>query len=195
MYTSTCDTSECNSLQQPWAGHRLSGVLRRHGEHYSCDAFSIIQSNSLRLVGQFAAEKSTFQLYEPDSLFRVCVSRQTMFWVFDVSLVCIPFWYWPTYVNWSFKCINAWHMLRLAIIYLLRAKPNDFACHIALKCASFSKMNIGTSCRSPCTPYGYEDYASVKLANMLMERQGWCHFASINEGMLAIVSINFDCGF
>lgn len=99
------------------------------------------------------------------------------------------------YVNRSFKCINAWHMLRLAILYLLRAKPNDFACHIALKCASFSKMNIRTSCRSPCTPYGYEDYASVKLANMLMERRGWCHFASVSEGMLAIVSINFDWGF
>ena len=100
-YTSTCDTSECNSFQQPWAGHRLCGVLRRHGEHYSCDAFSIIQSSSLRFIGQFSAEKSTIQLYEPDSLFRVCVSRQTMFWVFDVSLVCIPFWYWPTLYMWT----------------------------------------------------------------------------------------------
>ncbi|CAK8985373.1 unnamed protein product [Durusdinium trenchii] len=58
----------------------------------------------------------------------------------------------------------------LAVLFLLRAKPGDFASHFGIKCASFSKMNIGTSRRSACGPVGHSEHRSVQIANNLLER-------------------------
>ncbi|CAL1171487.1 unnamed protein product [Cladocopium goreaui] len=58
----------------------------------------------------------------------------------------------------------------LATLAVLRGKLDDFGVHFGLKCASFSKMNTGTSARSACTAIGVEEYQSVNTGNMLMER-------------------------
>ena len=44
--------------------------------------------------------------------------------------------------------------LRLAIWVLLNTSPAGFFCLLAVVCTSFSAMNIATSKRSPCTPFG-----------------------------------------
>lgn len=61
--------------------------------------------------------------------------------------------------------------LRLAVISLLRARARDFSAHFALKCASFCKMNVGTSKRSPCSSTGFTDYKSVSDSNRMAERR------------------------
>lgn len=65
--------------------------------------------------------------------------------------------------------------LRLAILYLLRGKIDDFGVHFGLKCSSFCKMNVGTSVRSPVTAYGFDEFVSVAMGNQLLERirLGW----------------------
>lgn len=68
---------------------------------------------------------------------------------------------------------------RLAIITMLRGLPDSFGCHFGLKCSSFCKMNIGTSCRSACTPIGFEDYLSVKIGNMLLERIVFLNYGAL----------------
>ena len=55
---------------------------------------------------------------------------------------------------------------------ILRGFEDNFACHFGIKCASFSKMNVGTSMRSPHASIGFVDYPSVSTANMLLERTG-----------------------
>ena len=62
--------------------------------------------------------------------------------------------------------------LRLAIISLLKATLNNFACHFGIKCSSFCKVNIGTSMRSACTSLGFTVYNSVRSSNKLLERMG-----------------------
>lgn len=59
---------------------------------------------------------------------------------------------------------------RLGLLCILRCKANDFGVHYGLKCSSLSKMNRGTSRRSPCASYGYTEYPSVILGNTLIER-------------------------
>lgn len=61
---------------------------------------------------------------------------------------------------------------RLAILCLLGAVRGNFACHFGVKCSSFSKMNTGTSMRSPCASIGYFFYRSVHVGNQLVERIG-----------------------
>ena len=60
--------------------------------------------------------------------------------------------------------------LRLGLLCILRCHQGDFATHFGLKCSSLSKMNRGTSFRSPCASLGYYGYPSVSMANMLIER-------------------------
>ncbi len=62
--------------------------------------------------------------------------------------------------------------LRLAILSLLKATMNNFACHFGIKCSSFCKVNIGTSMRSACTALGFTCYTSVCTSNKLLERMG-----------------------
>ena len=61
---------------------------------------------------------------------------------------------------------------RLACLAMLRCIQDNFASHFGIKCASFSKMNVGTSRRSACSAIGYIAYESVRLANTLLERTG-----------------------
>lgn len=67
---------------------------------------------------------------------------------------------------------NTVHKLRLAILWVLRGLPDDFGIHLGLKCASFSKMNVGTSSRAPCASLGFESFCSVLMGNQLLERMG-----------------------
>ena len=49
---------------------------------------------------------------------------------------------------------------------------DNFGAHFGMKCSSFCKVNVGTSARSPCSALGFEEYPSVQLGNMLLERRG-----------------------
>ena len=60
--------------------------------------------------------------------------------------------------------------LSLAIHSILCGAPNDFLAWFGIKCSSFSKMNIGTSMRSPFASIGCYDHPSVKMANGMLER-------------------------
>ena len=74
--------------------------------------------------------------------------------------------------------------LRLAALCLLRARLGNFAAHFAIKCSSFSIMNVGTSRRSPCASIGYDEYRSVFSSNRLLERWGGIdrtHFQKNNK--------------
>lgn len=55
---------------------------------------------------------------------------------------------------------------------MLRGLPDDFGIHLGLKCASFSKMNVGTSSRAACASLGFESFCSVLMGNQLLERMG-----------------------
>ncbi|CAL1161775.1 unnamed protein product [Cladocopium goreaui] len=70
----------------------------------------------------------------------------------------------------NFMNINSPSGFALAVISLLRARARDFSAHFALKCASFCKMNVGTSKRSPCSSTGFTDYKSVSDSNRMAER-------------------------
>lgn len=59
---------------------------------------------------------------------------------------------------------------RLAVLALLRCKEGDFACHFGIKCSSFCRINVGTSCRTACGALGYVKFQSVKNGNGLLER-------------------------
>lgn len=72
-------------------------------------------------------------------------------------------------VNWRGQ-ISPMADLRLATLFMLRGIPDDFGSHFGLKCSSFTKMNVGTSCRSAATPIGFEGYKSVVVGNTLLER-------------------------
>jgi len=60
--------------------------------------------------------------------------------------------------------------LRLALLSCLRAVAGNFGAHFGIKCASFSKMNVGTSLRSAAGTIGAYFYKSVREANALLER-------------------------
>ena len=74
--------------------------------------------------------------------------------------------------NWHDPRLGPWP--RLAILLLLACKGQNFATHFGIKCSSFCKVNVGTSCRTASTPMGFVEYDSVKLANTLLERTGTC---------------------
>lgn len=59
---------------------------------------------------------------------------------------------------------------RLCIWTLLNCDPTGFGAMLAVVCTSFSSINVGTSKRSPSTPYGDEGLAYIRLGNMLMAR-------------------------
>ena len=61
---------------------------------------------------------------------------------------------------------------RLAVsTVLLGDHINGFVSHFGLKCSSFSPVNVGTSGRTPCTPYGNFHYTSVLEGNCLASRK------------------------
>lgn len=60
--------------------------------------------------------------------------------------------------------------LRLAIVVLLKTTWQNFGVHFGLKCSSMCKVNVGTSGRSACSSEGHDNYPSVLLSNMLLER-------------------------
>ena len=63
------------------------------------------------------------------------------------------------------------HRLRTAIATALRGDSiNGWLCHFGLKCSSFTCVNVGTSGRSACTPWGILEYQSVQNGNMLASR-------------------------
>ena len=59
--------------------------------------------------------------------------------------------------------------LRLCLHALLRS-AEKFLATCAIKCASWSAVNRGTSFRTPCTSMGYEQYPSVANSNMMASR-------------------------
>ena len=60
--------------------------------------------------------------------------------------------------------------LSLAILYILKLKPYDAMAHFGMCCNSFSSVNRGTSRRFACAATGFLEFASVQVANLLLER-------------------------
>ena len=65
--------------------------------------------------------------------------------------------------------ISAWLHIRLAIVFILKGKPG-FLAWFAIKCSSFVAVNAGTSGRTACSPVGFLEHVSVRIANTLLER-------------------------
>ena len=68
---------------------------------------------------------------------------------------------------WSLK---KHHHLRVAVACILKCRMNSFLAFFAIKCASWTSINAGTSNRSPCASIGFDEYASVSCSNAMLER-------------------------
>ena len=55
-------------------------------------------------------------------------------------------------------------------MWCLLNAAEEFTSWLAVVCTSFSSMNVGTSKRSPVTPWGDQDRPHVVLGNLLMSR-------------------------
>ena len=146
-----------------------------------------IPEPSLRCDGQQPTVLSLVQFYGPYPSIWIWVSGYKArmgflynFWLCDS--LRILFNLGPTghnihsFILWSLHipfrhliCHNPVHP-RLAVLALLQCIEGDFSCHFGIKCSSFCKMNVGTSCRSACSSIGHLAYASVQLGNVLLER-------------------------
>lgn len=62
--------------------------------------------------------------------------------------------------------------LRLAVWVILNGDPRGFFCLIAVVCSSFSAINIATSRRSPCTPFGDISKQYVRESQLLVGTLG-----------------------
>lgn len=60
--------------------------------------------------------------------------------------------------------------LRLALVFLLKAKVGDCISWLAIKCSSFTAVNRGTSKRSASNSVGDTSAPSVLLSNGMLER-------------------------
>ena len=59
---------------------------------------------------------------------------------------------------------------RLCVAALLKCRLGKFLATFALRCASWTPINRGTSCRAPCGSLGFMEYFSVSDSNMLGSR-------------------------
>ena len=64
--------------------------------------------------------------------------------------------------------------LSLCLAALLQSNHHHFLATYALRCASFTPVNRGTSGRSACSSLGYEEHQSVVVSNMLAVRNLQC---------------------
>ncbi|CAK8991219.1 unnamed protein product [Durusdinium trenchii] len=58
----------------------------------------------------------------------------------------------------------------VALACLFKCRPDRFMAMFALKCASWTAINSGTSNRAPCASIGFDEYPNVLEANALCER-------------------------
>lgn len=63
-----------------------------------------------------------------------------------------------------------WNWWRLCIWALLNCNPLGFMIWLGVVCSSFSAINLATSKRSPCTPWGRTDLKYVRVGNALVSR-------------------------
>ena len=75
--------------------------------------------------------------------------------------------------------------VRLAVACLLKCKIGQFLSFFAIKCASWTSINAGTSNRCPCASVGFDEYDSVSLSNKMLERilvqKSWHIFCFISH--------------
>lgn len=62
------------------------------------------------------------------------------------------------------------YTLRLALTCILKCRFDKFLAFFAIKCASWTSINSGTSHRAPCCSVGFDEYASVSESNTMLER-------------------------
>ena len=77
--------------------------------------------------------------------------------------------------KFKFGIIHTWFVsfnCRLCIATLLRARTRKCVVLLGMKCSSFTVVNMGTSMRSPCCPYGDTSKPSVYMSNMIGARIG-----------------------
>ena len=65
--------------------------------------------------------------------------------------------------------VVSWSHLRVSIASILKC-ARRFLAFFAIKCASWTSINQGTSHRSACSSVGFDEYASVSSSNAMLER-------------------------
>ena len=60
--------------------------------------------------------------------------------------------------------------IRVCIASILKCRYERFLAMFAIKCASWTSINAGTSRRCPCDAVGFDEYASVSSSNAMLER-------------------------
>ena len=60
--------------------------------------------------------------------------------------------------------------MRLAVVYAMKGKANNFLAWFGIKCSSWVAVNAGTSKRTICSSTGDRAMKSVREANQLLER-------------------------
>ena len=76
----------------------------------------------------------------------------------------------PYIIPWSLITIPWLGFLSLCLVALLKARLQRFLCTLALKCASWTPVNQGTSGRCACASTGLECFQSVSSSNCMGSR-------------------------
>lgn len=67
-------------------------------------------------------------------------------------------------------------MPRLCIALVLKGRTDELLVLLGMKCSSFSIVNLGTSRRAVCCPWGDWTKPSVRFANAMASRKLFAHF-------------------
>lgn len=85
-----------------------------------------------------------------------------------ICLVIVYSWHLGLFViNMNSYLVFLGTSPRLAVVTLLNAKPDAFACLCAIVCSSWTVINMGTSGRHVVHPLGREDLEYVAAANVM----------------------------
>ena len=154
-----------------WAPNRELGSQVREAKH----KINIVKSNGYPInIGflvstlhcGFAFVWRTAE--NTGNTFRTTPIKQVLrFWIFLIPKSIL--WYRQI---WNMKHYMEKDDLRVAVACLLKCRIGKFLSFFAIKCASWTSINAGTSNRSPCASIGFDEYASVSSSNSMLERTG-----------------------
>ena len=92
------------------------------------------------------------------------------------------------------KCWNHARGLPRLCLHALLCTAKSFLVHLAMKCSSFTPVNRGTSCRTPCTSLGCELFQSVIESNCLGSRNlGFMPTIFIIKWIWVVIAIYAQC--
>lgn len=144
-------------------GISLVGVLRRdrqlHGSHAACRFYMWKIWHPLLSKTEAGIPKDQLAWY--DDPIWICETQL----VLTTSFVCHDMLL-HSHLRFCYNLAR----LRLALVFLLKAKVGDCISWLAIKCSSFTAVNRGTSKRSASNSVGDTSAPSVSLSNGMLER-------------------------